>query len=262
MTSIPRQKWIALSLIVMGIVAGSIVGSSLLRAKAQETSALPAPGDGSLPPPTEGLPPPDMQIPPPAVNQQAPPPSAAPDPLPDHPPGISPPSPPESLPPPPPIDSGAQIPPPPTELPPLPPEGMGVEAENSSMENSVKGLGIEGFIYQPEGLRDPFFPLKKVIPLGDEVPEVKADLEFDPKDPLQSFELREYRLVGVLWNVREPKAMVATPDGKIWTIRQKYRLGREGCIVAAIRESEIVIAEPNADGSYVNAATRVITMKK
>lgn len=125
-------------------------------------------------------------------------------------------------------------------------------------------MNPEGFVYNPEGLRDPFFPVRKgkgpEIPIEETVP--LTEMDFNPRDPLQAFPLNEYRLVGVLWDVREPRAMVQTPNGKVYSIRKQIRLGREGAVVAAVRESEIVVVQPNPDGSYVNATTRVISMKK
>lgn len=236
MRKFSRHQWIAVSLIGAGITLGSVVGSSFLRARAQNPPA------GNLPPPS-----PDPALP---LENTSPPPSA---PVPEMAP------PPAAQ-----APTGAPAtPPPPGDLPPLPTDAFPPGTPGTG-ETAVKTMGIDGFIYQPEGLRDPFFPIRKAVPKDEsQAIEVKPHEQvYDAKDPLQSFEVREYRLVGVLWNVKDPKAMVSTPDGKIWTIRQKNRLGREGCIVAAIRESEIVIAEPNADGSYVNATTRIMSMKK
>lgn len=128
----------------------------------------------------------------------------------------------------------------------------------------IPGRMTEGFVYNPEGRRDPFFPFRGVPGKVAPVPVEKAvdPLSYDPKDPLQAYQLQEYKLVAVMWDVREPRAMVATPDGKVWTIRQKYRLGKEGAVVAVIREGEIVVAQPNPDGTFGSDSARVISMKK
>lgn len=252
MRKFSRQQWIAVSLIGAGIVLGSVVGSSLLRARAQNPPA------GNLPPPSPDPALPLENVPPASPSNGAPPatpPAAQPSTVPAPPAAGAPAAPP--------APEAQTLPAPPEDLPPLPTDAFSSGVPGSG-DTAAKTMGIDGFIYQPEGLRDPFFPIRKSIPKEEaQNIEVKPHEQvYDAKDPLQSFEIREYRLVGVLWNVKDPKAMVSTPDGKIWTIRQKNRLGREGCIVAAIRESEIVVAEPNADGSYVNATTRIISMKK
>lgn len=154
--------------------------------------------------------------------------------------------------------------PPPTEQLPLAPSSGGLQMQMPE-EFTFATVNPEGFIYNPEGLRDPFFPIKKgKVDTSVEQPELKQsnEVDFNPQDPLQAFELSEYKLIGVMWDVREPRAMVLTPDGRIFTIKRKIRLGREGAVIAAIRESEIVLVEPNPDGTYVNASTRVITMKR
>jgi len=188
-------------------------------------------------------------------------------------------------------DNEGGLPPPmPMELPPdlLPPDGTtpfsspapgpGPAPEQDYQFDESQGLQLEmpqdfnfttvnpeGFLYNPEGLRDPFFPLRKDKAGNTIEPQnirPTAELEYNPQDPLQAFLLAEYRLVGVMWDVREPRAMVLTPDGRLFTVKNKIRLGREGAVIAAIRESEIVVAEPNSDGTYVKASTRVITMKR
>lgn len=183
---------------------------------------LPPPGDGMLPPPGEALPP-DMSVPPPPSDM----------PLPD----------------------GNAMPP---EFPPG--EGLNMQTPDALMQRSVNP---EGFIYNPEGLRDPFYPSRQGMP-DQPVEETRpvVELDFNAQDPLQAYPLADYRLVAVMWSVREPRAMVMAGDKKTYVIRNKIRLGREGAVVVAIRESEIVVAEPNPDGTYVNANTRVISMRK
>ncbi len=180
--------------------------------------------------------------------------------------------------------SHAQEPPPPPveNLPPenLPPiegvpgtpeldaNGMPLETAPAPtpLEPALRVVNPEGFIYNPEGLRDPFFPVRKGGPkmvetTSDEV-KAGADVEYDPLEPLQAEKLLDYRLVGVMWDVKDPRALIQTPAGRVIAVRKKYRLGREGAVIVAIRESEIVVAEPNPDGTYSNASTRVISMKK
>lgn len=186
------------------------------------------------------------------------------------------------------VNPGEVAPPPPTEgLPPdnFPPVDMvpgagapqfdanglpldvgGAGSIQTPLEPSLKVVNPEGFIYNPEGLRDPFFPVRKGGPRMVEQPQAdireQAEVEYDPREPLQADRLMDYRLVGVLWDVRDPRALIQTPQGRVVTIKKKHRLGREGAVVVAIRESEIVVAEPNPDGTYSNATTRVILMKR
>lgn len=230
---------------------------------AMAQDAFPPPAVGNFPPPVISKS--EFGVPVPAPSPDAPPPAA---PAPEQEPV---PEPVVELPPPP--DAEQVAPPsrpqpaerrneppsaPPAQEPQLPPQVAPLAPPIESRPDLQRSYGGDGFIYNPEGLRDPFFP---ATGQGTEVARPR-DQVYDVNDPLQAYELREYRLVAVLWDVNEPRALVATPDGKIWTIRQKYRLGRGGAVVAAIRESEVIIVEPNVDGTFKGAPTRILTMKK
>lgn len=246
------QRFIAVGVMIMGSLVGFWMSNSstgkraLAQAQNQNQSAtsqmpLPPPSDMPLPPPDMmGLPPPELAMP--SQDMNFPPPSGQ---MPS-------------------AMDGNMVPP---DMP-FPPDGsipmeMGLQDPSLANDPLFEISNTEGFNYNPTGLRDPFFPTRTgreaVTPLPVKAPD---ELDYNPQDPLQAYSLIEYRLVGVLWDVREPRAMVQVPDGKIYTIRRKVRLGREGAVVAAIRESEIVVAEPNPDGSYVNATTRILPMRK
>lgn len=252
------QKTIAIAVMLLGAAVGLWIASpSGPNAQAQTDGGLP------LPPPSEALPP-SMDLPPPS-DGALPPPSNQPLPPAQNqlpPPDMGMPGPPSEMP----LPEGNAVPPdmPPGDpgMPPMNGDGLQMQAPEALTQRNVNP---EGFIYNPEGLRDPFYPTRK----GREevvttAPEIRPpnEVDFNPQDPLQAFTLAEYKLVGVMWEVREPRAMVQTPDQKVYVIRRKIRLGREGAVVAAIRESEIVVVEPNPDGTYVNATTRVIPMRK
>lgn len=240
MSSRQIQKMTAMGLMALGAVFGLWFASgrmtSLHAQEGASTNNLPAAA------PTQDLPPPDAGMIPPDL----PPPSGGELPQPQG--GVVPPEAPPSA------GGGAPLPP--------PAEG-GIQLQVPE-ELSFKASNSEGFIYNPEG-RDPFMaPKKNKSEIVQPPPELKAssEIEYNPDDPLQANPLAEYRLVGIIWNVKEPKAMVQTSAGSVYVIRRKVRLGREGAVVAAIRESEIVVVEPNPDGTYVNASTRIIPMRK
>lgn len=237
------QKAVAAGLMMLGAFVG------LYFASGRGTDAQAQVDGGALPPPSDSLPP-AMDLPPPADGSLPPPGD-----------GMLPPGgdmlPPDMAPPPGdmPMPDGNAMPP---EMPPG--EGLNMQMPDALMQRNVNP---EGFIYNPEGLRDPFYPSRAGRP---EVPLEEArpvtELDFNAQDPLQAYPLAEYKLVAVMWSVREPRAMILAGDKKVYVIKKKIRLGREGAVVVAIRESEIVVAEPNPDGTYVNANTRVIGMRK
>lgn len=242
---------------VLGLWIASGSGSGFSTARAQMDGEGPPPAEPALPPPDQNLPPPDQALPPPdqALPPALPPPTGQ-MPTPEGnvvPPDLPPPS--EGM------DPGQSSGQNPQQIPPAGEDGVRLQVPQ---EFSYKTENPEGFIYNPEGLRDPFVPTRRGKVEVAPPTEVKQsnEIDFNPQDPLQAYTLAEYRLVGILWDVREPRAMVQTPEGRVYTIRRKIRLGREGAVVAAIRESEIVVVEPNPDGTYVNASTRVIPMRK
>lgn len=100
---------------------------------------------------------------------------------------------------------------------------------------------LEGFFedssYNPVDKRDPFLPyLNPAFKLA-QVPQ--SSLE-----PLQKFALAELKLVGIIWDVGTPKALIADPSGKSHIILENTKMGNGMGYVAAIREGEIIVVEP------------------
>ncbi|MNJ92474.1 Pilus assembly protein, PilP [compost metagenome] len=116
--------------------------------------------------------------------------------------------------------------------------------------------GIDGYVYDPTGKRDPFKPFK----------EFRAPKDGDPKvvalEPLQRWDLDRLQIVGILWEVKTPRAMVKDPDGAVYTIIKNSKIGRSEGFVAAIREGEVVVIETQyTDGEPIKE-TRVLEFKK
>ena len=253
MMSLNKSR-LGLVLIVAGGLALLYILPMQIRAISQAESKE------SLPPPSD-MPIPGMD------NSQPPPTTGKAPPLPSPPPQSQPGSvgiPSESLPPPvfPPPGangaSGATA----KALPELPPE---IE------------LGDETFKYDPTGRRDPFRSFLKVNtpievvntpPPTAEVKEVvtrdklfqEQELGNSKLESLTSLDSEQFSLVGILWEVKDPKAMLKTPTGKVFTVRQQTRLGRRNGYVAAIREGEVVVIEMSQDGR--RPVSRLLTIAK
>src|SRR5690606_25012264 len=100
---------------------------------------------------------------------------------------------------------------------------------------------FEGFFedigYNPTDRRDPFVPYIN--------PELKLTLAQDvPLEPLQKVALGELKLIGIIWDVGRPKALVVDPAGKSHIIIENSKIGTERGYVAAIREGEVIVVEP------------------
>ncbi len=81
--------------------------------------------------------------------------------------------------------------------------------------------------------RDPFIPL--VTKKGAE--------KLKGTTPLESHEISEIKLIGVVWTSRGYLAQVALPGGKSYTLREGTRLGPQGGNVVKITKDSVVIRE-------------------
>lgn len=117
----------------------------------------------------------------------------------------------------------------------------------------------EGYNYDPTGRRDPFRPYgqsQTAAAPGIIEPSV-------PPEPLQLFEVTQLKLVGIIWDVKSPKAMIKDPGGKLHMIRKETKVGRNNGFVAAIREGEVIIIEPTVgENGMPSALTRVLNLTR
>ncbi len=118
----------------------------------------------------------------------------------------------------------------------MPVPGMDPGAKAAQLEKKIPDLLqgiIEDYSYSPMGKRDPFLPFEhssNTSPQG-------------PIWPLQKFELDQLKLVGVIWDVKTPKAMLLDPSGHGYVVTVNERVGRNNGYIARIREGEIVVIE-------------------
>ena len=110
-----------------------------------------------------------------------------------------------------------------------------------------------GYIYDPTGKPDPF----KLFIL-----EVKRSKEEADKtlQPLQRYELSQLKLVAIIWNIDNPRALVEDSAGKGYIISKGSFIGNNQGKVTDILKDEIVVAEESTDISGVTK-TRAIRIK-
>ncbi|MGE0762498.1 MAG: pilus assembly protein PilP [Bdellovibrionales bacterium] len=146
-------------------------------------------------------------------------------------------------------------PPPPPVAPPaavdaVPKLPEGLEGGLSSELESF----LEPYIYDPKGRRDPFKPYAETAPLEE------GELA-GPLLPLQQYDLEQLRLVGILWNIADPKAMFVDPKNQVHIVRRDERVGKKNGYVAVIREGEVVVVEAvNVNGDLMYS-TRVLKIR-
>ncbi len=115
----------------------------------------------------------------------------------------------------------------------------------------------DGYVYDPTGRRDPFKPYRSALSALD-----KTKRNIISTDPLQKWELERLQVIGILWEVRTPRAMVIDPDGVIHTIFKNTKIGRNNGIVAAIREGEVVVIQTIDNEGTITKETKILELGK
>lgn len=150
------------------------------------------------------------------------------------------------------------VPPPP---PPPPPLGGEVPVGDSvtAVEPTHDLLPQEEYKYDPTGKRDPFKVFHAIRVTRPEANKIAAR---EITDPLQRWEIDRLQVVGILWDVHVPRAMIRDPDGALYTVTKNSKIGRNEGFVAAIREGEVVVVEVKYDEGQSIKETRVMELKK
>ncbi len=100
---------------------------------------------------------------------------------------------------------------------------------------------LEPFVYDPRGRRDPFKPFGGIV---DDGVRMEGPLLADENmKPLQSYDLDQFKLVAVMWDIRTPRAMFMDPKAQVHIVGRDERIGRKNGYIAAIREGEVVVVE-------------------
>lgn len=107
-----------------------------------------------------------------------------------------------------------------------------VQAQESNAE--------ENYRYEPSGKRDPFFsPLHRVTETAAVADEAKT--------PLQRLDLGQFKLVGVILDTREPKALIEDNSGLGYIVTRGTFIGSKGGIIRTIEPRRVVVEEYEVD---------------
>ncbi|MBI5755368.1 MAG: pilus assembly protein PilP [Nitrospirae bacterium] len=102
---------------------------------------------------------------------------------------------------------------------------------------SAAGEAAAAYSYRTGGRRDPFRSLilglreKKTVGLT----------------PLQQRSLGELKVIGIIWGSGGYVAMIETPDGKGYLIKEGVLIGSEGGVIKKITEDSVIIEEVYTD---------------
>jgi type IV pilus assembly protein PilP len=111
-----------------------------------------------------------------------------------------------------------------------------------SATEPVVAVGREGYVYLPEGRRDPFRSI-----LNEGGPAVAQPSEQINLPPLQRVAVAELTVIGIVWGGFGYMAMLQAPDGKGYTVQRGARIGNNNGIVSAITDKAVIVEERFTD---------------
>ncbi len=147
-------------------------------------------------------------------------------------------------------------------------QGGGYQEEGIAFQPSPE------YTYDPNNRRDPFRPFGQaqvspvlpMEPIDDGKPPKPGGPNVPPPNmgtPLQNYDIGQFKLLGIIWNVKNPKAVIRDPMNKQHILYRYTKIGRNNGFVAEIREGGVVIVEPSVgDNGMPAAVTRSLELKK
>lgn len=135
----------------------------------------------------------------------------------------------------------------------------------SAMAEEVPGIeaSSQETVYDPSGKRDPFKPFIKLTQNENETkPRVNELLP-----PIKRYSLEEFKLVGVLWMKKRPKAMIVDPEKNTYVLSVGDEIGNMQGKIVEIRNNGILVEEKkhfeNVFGEKkVETATSVLAFRE
>jgi type IV pilus assembly protein PilP len=106
--------------------------------------------------------------------------------------------------------------------------------------------------YSPAGKRDPFLPFM-VQPQARRKPRENLT-------PLERYDLGQLKVVGIVWNAKEPRAMVEDSAGLGYIVGVGTPIGPDEGKIKEIKSNEVVIEENYID-FYGARKTRRVSMR-
>ena len=146
-------------------------------------------------------------------------------------------------------------PPPPASAPPPPvPPPPPVEAPQGGI-SQLEGF-LEPFIYDIVNRRDPFQPFAEYVPVDDQAAGGRA------LSPAQRWDLEKLKLIGIMWDIKDPKAMFLDPEQDVMILGRDESIGNKNGYIAAIREGEVVVVEAIRKRGDITYRTRVLRIER
>lgn len=129
-----------------------------------------------------------------------------------------------------------------------------VSAEKAKPKGSIDPLPeikvVEPFIFNPDGLRDPFVPLEQTIETASSGMEASSGLKPDltrPKEELEAFSLDSLRMVGTVNTKAGLWGLVKANDSTVYRVRVGNHMGKNYGKIIRIVSDKIELMELISD---------------
>jgi type IV pilus assembly protein PilP len=99
--------------------------------------------------------------------------------------------------------------------------------------------GEDSYRYDPAGKRDPF-----LSPFYHQPEQTTPE---EAKTPLQRFDLGQLKLVGIILEEKEPKALIEDSGGLGYIVTRGTPIGSKGGVIKAIEPKRVVVEEYETD---------------
>jgi Tfp pilus assembly protein PilP len=101
---------------------------------------------------------------------------------------------------------------------------------------------------QSIGRRDPFtlplYLINKMRALNTPIASPSSRID-DSVDPIRRWPLVSYTLVGIIWGVKNSKALIKDQQQKVHIAKVKDRIGYDNGVITDIREGSVTVLENN-----------------
>lgn len=134
------------------------------------------------------------------------------------------------------------------------------DEEQEISQEIIESFGLQPYEYQYDPKkRDPFISLRQVK--VTDISEINQ-VFLGPHLPLERFAVDQFKLIGVIWDTDEPRALIMDPNNKSHIVKKNDRIGPHKGYLAEIREGEVIIAEPKQQGLKIQYDIKTLTVQK
>jgi type IV pilus assembly protein PilP len=116
------------------------------------------------------------------------------------------------------------------------------QPSGGAVAEPVIPVGRAGYVYLPEGRRDPFLAILRES--GSDAAKKSDEVNLPP---LQRVTVAELTVIGIVWGGFGYTAMVQAPDGRGYAVQRGARIGNNNGIVSAITEKAVIVEERFTD---------------